>query len=196
MSVNFSPWGKQVLQVVCASFIEEPICSNPKHGFETGIKAVVGNVAFRQYFQALCRNYSDAQDNEDTDCAASAVYNVVVGKVVHSRFAVPFRRFKMKHIKAKAKIALRNNLKVAAAGGLKHQTTATVTPEKKQKLVNPTSATKNSKEKTTKLNKRKGDYPSQTSFQSKAARFERRVLMNQKRAAAGISKCEKRKTIR
>ena len=111
-----------MLQVVCASFTGETIRSNPKRGFETGKKAVVGNVAFRQhiqalcrkdYFQALCRNYSDTLDKEGIDYAARAVYDVVVQKVVQSRSTVPFKLFKVKHTKAKAKIALQNTLKVA-----------------------------------------------------------------------------------
>ena len=128
--------------MVRASFTEETIHRNPKRGFATGKKAVVENFPLRKHFQALCRKCSRASignsqalcsDNKDTDRASIAVYNVVVGKIVHSQFAVPFNVFKMKHIKAKAKITLRNSLKVAEAGRFKHQTTVTVTPDKKQK---------------------------------------------------------------
>jgi hypothetical protein len=159
---------------VCASFIEEPICSNPKHGFETGIKAVVGNVAFRQYFQALCRNYSDTLDKAGLDYAARAVYNVVVQKVVQSRSTVLFQLFKVKHIKAKAKIALQNTLKVDEAGGCKHQTTVTATPGVKQKLPNTTSANKNSRKKGKKIGhmKRPLSKPNSSSVESSKIKKE------------------------
>ena len=206
-----------MLHLVRASFTEETIHRNPKRGFAIGKEAVVGNLALRQHFKALCRKHhfqALCSDNKDTDLASIAVYSVVVGKIVHSRFAVPFLLFKMKHIKPKAKIALRNTLKVAEAGGFKHQTSVTVTPDKKQNQRNPTSPNKKSKnleaapiagndDQAPRLvlhrlgkaadAKRKDDYPSPTSSQAKAARFEKRVLINQTRAALGTTKCGKRK---
>ena len=63
-------------------------------------------------------------------------------KVIHSRFAVVFRRWKEMHVQSKDKHALRNVLKVGASNKAKKDSTAK-TPKKK--------TTKVTKKKTTKV---------------------------------------------
>ena len=90
------------------------------------------------YFKTLCIRHSGLEGT-NLEMAVSAVYNMILSKVIHSRFPVIFCWWKELHVKSKDKLALRTDLKVGVSNKAKKNSTAK-TPKKmktKVKTVTP-----------------------------------------------------------
>ena len=85
--------------------------ADPKGGFGKAKKAVLEDVTLSNYFKALCKRYS-ALTGDKLIAATTKAYAILLPKVIHSRFAVIFRRWKEVNVKSKDKIAFRTLRKV------------------------------------------------------------------------------------
>ena len=139
VSENFFPFGMQLMTAVRESFTMEHMDNNPKHAFKIAKKAVLENKTLSNYFRALCLQHSVLKGKK-LEVAVSAVYKMVLPKVIHSRFAVVFRRWKDIHVNSKDKDASRPALKVGVSNKVKKESTAKTPKKKKTKLntVTPT----------------------------------------------------------
>ena len=66
---------------------------DPKLVFAKAKNIIVENMAFIQHFTAQCKKHSDISDQKKMKRLADAIYEIVIKKVVHSRFGAPFQRF-------------------------------------------------------------------------------------------------------
>ena len=102
--------------------------NNSKHGFGIEKKAVLENESLLNYFKALCIQHSGLEGT-NLEMTVFTVYNMVLPKIIHSRFAVIFRRWKEIYVKSKDKLALRTDIKVEVSNKVKKNSTAK-TPKK------------------------------------------------------------------
>ena len=124
------PFGMQLMTAVRESFTMQHMDNNPKHAFKIAKKALLENKRLSNYFRAICQRHSELKGKK-FEKAVSAVYKMVLPKVIHSRFAVVFCRWKEKHVQSKDKHALRPVLKVGVSNKAKKDSTAK-TPKKKK----------------------------------------------------------------
>ena len=93
VSDELFPFGMKLMTLVRELFTMQIMDNNPKHTFKIAKKAVLENKSLLNYFRALCLQHSGLKGT-NLEMAVSAVYNMVLPKVIHSRFAVVFCRWK------------------------------------------------------------------------------------------------------
>ena len=151
VSGEFFVFGMRLMTFVRELFTVQIMNNNPKHGFKIAKKAVLENNSLSNYFRALCIQHSGLQGT-NLEMAVSAVYNMVLPKVIHSRFAVIFLWWREIHVKSKEKPALRPALKVGVSNKAKKDST-TKTPKKTKTKVH--AVTPNFSERQCTLNRKR-----------------------------------------
>ncbi|KAL7527064.1 hypothetical protein ACHAWF_006565 [Thalassiosira exigua] len=106
---QFFKWGKKLMCAVRNAYSEDHITQDPQGSFGQAQDKVMSNDSLRSYFLALCRK----QGYKDQE-VCTKVYNVLVRKTTHARFAVVFRNWKEKHIKKNGKVDFRTKLKAGS----------------------------------------------------------------------------------
>ena len=96
VSEKLFSFGMQLMTAVRESLTMQHKDNSPKHAFKIAKKAVLENKTLSNYFRALCIQNS-ALKGKKLEVAVSAVYKMVLPKVIHSWFAVVFCRWKEKH---------------------------------------------------------------------------------------------------
>ena len=92
------------------NFTENHIDTDPHNSFGIAEKFIMKNNTLRSAFVSLCCKYSGVNDVS----AIRTVYDIFVPKVLHARFAVVFRDWKMKYVSKVGDVALRAMLKATA----------------------------------------------------------------------------------
>ena len=133
VSDKFFPFGMQLMTAVRELFTMQIMDNNLKHVFKIVKKAVLEKKSLWNYFRALRLRHSGLK-GRNLEMAVSAVYNMVLPKVIHSRFSVVFCRWKEIHVKSKDKLALRPALKVGVSSKAKKDSTAKTPMKKKTKV--------------------------------------------------------------
>ena len=82
---------------------------DPKNAFHNSKKQIMEDRSLQSHFIALCRKQSLCSDT------ASVVYDMVLRKTVHARFAVVFRHWKEANVKRNGQVAFRTLLKAQSA---------------------------------------------------------------------------------
>jgi len=137
-------------------------------------------IPLKEHFKAICKLNCRLTDGTKCTSGYNTVYEVVVRKVIHARFADAFRRFKEKAVTMKNKIPLRNHLKVSVA-------TKQMSRKPKQRKEASGSSTKKGEQtdfpstKASTNKRRQIAYPKPTEAESRLARKKRRQKLDNKR---------------
>ena len=110
VSKPFFEWGKKLMATIRAVFDEAAIDRDPKNAFENSKQLVLSNVELRSSFLSICEKKSLS-----TASTAKSVYDKMLTKTIHARFAVVFRQWKERNVEKKNQVAFRTKLK--AQGG-------------------------------------------------------------------------------
>ena len=130
---EYFEWAKQLMDEARLNFTENHIDTDPHNSFGIAEKFIMKNNTLRSAFVSLCCKYSGVNDVS----AIRTVYDIFVPKVLHARFAVVFRDWKMKYVSKVGDVGLRAKLKATvdkkkAAKGRRDDTDNTQ-PAKKMK---------------------------------------------------------------
>ncbi len=106
VSSYFFEWGKDAMEVIRNAFTQERMKQNLRSCFKDGKHLVMHNSSIHSKFVSLCQSPS-MNFRQD---AIEEVYQIILRKMVHSRFAVVFRRWKEQYCQ-KHDMSLRSNLK-------------------------------------------------------------------------------------
>ena len=132
VSDKFFPFGMQLMTAVRELFTMQIMDNNLKHVFKIVKKAVLEKKSLWNYFRALRLRHSGLK-GRNLEMAVSAVYNMILPKVIYPQFSVVFCRWKEIHVKSKDKHALRPALKVGVSNKAKNDSTARTRKEDENK---------------------------------------------------------------
>jgi hypothetical protein len=124
VSKYFFGWGKDAMKVIRDSFTPRDMKQNLRDCFKNGKLSVMRNTFIRSKFESLCQS-SPMSFGED---AIDEVYNIILPKMIHSRFAVVFRRWKEEHCQ-KHDVSLRSKLKASVDNNKSKQKPKRLAPE-------------------------------------------------------------------
>jgi len=100
---RYFEWGKQAMHTIRSSFDENKINRDPQHAFDIGKQRVMEDERLKSQFISLC--------DMNSQSAAAEVYNTILSKAIHARFAVVFRHWKEANVKKHGQVAFRTGLK-------------------------------------------------------------------------------------
>ncbi len=106
VSKYFFGWGKDAMKVIRNSFTQHDMKQNLRTCFKKGKQRVMDDNSIHSDFVSLCQS-SPMSFGRD---AIDEVYGIILRKMIHSRFAVVFRRWKEEHC-PKHDVSLRSKLK-------------------------------------------------------------------------------------
>jgi len=118
VSSYFFEWGKDAMEVIRNAFTQERMKQNLRSCFKDGKHLVMHNSSIHSKFESLCQSPSM---NFQQD-AIEEVYQIILRKMIHSRFAVVFRQWKEQHCQ-KHDMSLRSNLKAGVDKNKKSKVT-------------------------------------------------------------------------
>ncbi|KAL7490678.1 hypothetical protein ACHAWT_000225 [Skeletonema menzelii] len=108
VSKYFFDWGKEAMKFVRHAFTHDIMTRNLRTCFRDGKRQVMENKLIYHKFVTLCQSRPMSFQRGAID----EVYGIVLQKMVHSRFAVVFRRWKEEHCQ-KHDVSLRSKLKAS-----------------------------------------------------------------------------------
>ena len=108
VSKYFFEWGKAAMKNIRNSFTHDQLTKNLRTSFRDGKRRVLENKYIHHKFVTLCQSSPMLFQQGAID----EVYRIILQKMVHSRFAVVFRRWKEKHCQ-KHDVSLRSKLKAS-----------------------------------------------------------------------------------
>ena len=108
VSRHFFNWGKSTMQYIRDAFTVDDIQQAPKNCFKNGKKRVLQSISIRSQLVLLCK----AHPLSFTSAAIDEVYNIILPKMIHARFAVVFRHWKGLHCQ-KHEVAFRTKMKAS-----------------------------------------------------------------------------------
>ena len=100
---RYFEWGKQAMHTIRSSFDENKINRDPQNAFDIGKRGVMEDERLKSQFISLC----DLNSQSD----ATEVYDTILSKAIHARFAVVFRHWKEANVKKHGQVAFRTGLK-------------------------------------------------------------------------------------
>ena len=106
VSSYFFEWGKDAMEVIRNTFTQDRMRQNLRSCFKDGKHLVMQNSSIHSKFVSLCQSPSMKFQQD----AIEEVYQIILRKMIHSRFAVVFRRWKEEHCQ-KHDMSLRSSLK-------------------------------------------------------------------------------------
>mmetsp|Transcript_22370 Transcript_22370/g.35088 ORF Transcript_22370/g.35088 Transcript_22370/m.35088 type:complete len:198 (+) Transcript_22370:268-861(+) len=106
VSSYFFEWGKDAMEVIRNTFTQDRMRQNLRSCFKDGKHLVMQNSSIHSKFVSLCQSPSMKFQQD----AIEEVYQIILRKMIHSRFAVVFRQWKEQHCQ-KHDMSLRSNLK-------------------------------------------------------------------------------------
>eukprot|EP00986_Skeletonema_menzelii_P020755 scaffold32210_cov114-Skeletonema_menzelii.AAC.1 len=118
VSKEFFEWGKLTMQSIRDAFTMDHIKSAPRSCFNDRKKYVLQNKSIRSSFFISCQS-SPLSFSAKT---ISTVYDIIVPKMIHARFAVVFRQWKQLHCR-KHEVSLRTKLKATVKDDKKRAAT-------------------------------------------------------------------------
>lgn len=107
---EFFEWAKQLMDNIRLTFTEHTIDLDPHNCFGIAEKVVMSNKNFRSSFISISSKHSGTINVE----TMNDVYDMIVPKAIHARFAVVFRRWKEKNCSKLGDVALRTKLKAGS----------------------------------------------------------------------------------
>ena len=108
---TFFDWGKDAMEVIRNAFTQDHMKRNLRNSFRDGKCTVMQDARIRSEFILLCRRSSSKPFEEE---AIKEVYNVILRKMIHARFAVVLRQWKEDNCQ-KHDMSLRSTLKASVA---------------------------------------------------------------------------------
>jgi len=117
VSKYFFDWGKDAMNVIRNAFTQDRMKQSLRTCFKDGKRVVMEDTSIHSKFVSLCQSQSMSFQQD----VVEKVYTIILRKMVHSRFAVVFRRWKEEHCQ-KHDMALRQNLKAGVDKKKRKQT--------------------------------------------------------------------------
>jgi len=123
---HYFEWGKQAMHMIRSSFDENKINRDPQHAFDIGKRRVMEDERLKSQFISLC----DLNSRSD----AAEVYDTILSKAIHARFAVVFRHWKEANVKKHGQVAFRTGLKARSKKAETRATAPKKSGTKKRKV--------------------------------------------------------------
>ena len=120
-SVNFFPYGKQLMKEIRETISIDTINRNPKTGLKVAARKLIESSDLKEYFGKVCvANWTMDDEGygikkKDLDATVASVFKTFLPKVIHA-FAGPLvRQWQEQKISKDAKVGFRPGLKASSA---------------------------------------------------------------------------------